>query len=70
MSGLDARTDGLTQGGVYQHHLTGAGEFSTGEMGNFQPALTQLRPGEAAWETVIGGPDQFRIDPRAASRTR
>ncbi len=40
MSGLDARTDGLTQGGVYQHHLTGAGEFSTGEMGNFQPALT------------------------------
>jgi hypothetical protein len=21
------------------HHLTGAGEFSTGEMGNFQPAL-------------------------------
>lgn len=22
------------------HHLTGAGEFSTGEMGNFQPALT------------------------------
>lgn len=42
MSGLDARTDGLTQGGVYQHHLTGAGEFSTGEMGNFQPALTFL----------------------------
>ncbi len=41
MSGLDARTDGLTQGGVYQHHLTGAGEFSTGEMGNFQPALTR-----------------------------
>jgi uncharacterized protein (DUF2249 family) len=32
--------------------------------------LEQLRPGEAAWETVIGGPDQFRIDPRAASRTR
>ncbi|MGA2773988.1 MAG: hypothetical protein ABSG26_24585, partial [Bryobacteraceae bacterium] len=23
------------------HHLLGAGEFSTGEMGNFQPALTQ-----------------------------
>ena len=22
------------------HHLAGAGEFSTGEMGNFQPALT------------------------------
>jgi hypothetical protein len=22
------------------HHLLGAGEFSTGEMGNFQPALT------------------------------
>lgn len=43
MSGLDARTDGLTQGGVYQHHLTGAGEFSTGEMGNFQPALTPAR---------------------------
>jgi len=40
MSGLEARTDGLTQGSVYQHHLVGAGEFSTGEMGNFQPALT------------------------------
>ena len=25
------------------HHLTGAGEFSTGEMGNFQPALTLER---------------------------
>ena len=24
------------------HHLAGAGEFSTGEMGNFQPALTKL----------------------------
>jgi hypothetical protein len=24
------------------HHLLGAGEFSTGEMGNFQPALTIL----------------------------
>jgi hypothetical protein len=23
------------------HHLLGAGEFSTGEMGNFQPALTE-----------------------------
>jgi hypothetical protein len=23
------------------HHLTGAGEFSTGDLGNFQPALTQ-----------------------------
>jgi uncharacterized protein (DUF2249 family) len=23
--------------------------------------LEQLRPGEAAWETVIDGPDQFRI---------
>jgi hypothetical protein len=22
------------------HHLTGAGEFSTGRMGNFQPELT------------------------------
>ena len=22
------------------HHLTGAGEFSTGDLGNFQPALT------------------------------
>ena len=25
------------------HHLAGAGEFSTGEMGNFQPALTRRR---------------------------
>jgi selenocysteine lyase/cysteine desulfurase len=25
------------------HHLLGAGEFSTGEMGNFQPALTQVK---------------------------
>ena len=25
------------------HHLMGGGEFSTGEMGNFQPALTLLR---------------------------
>ena len=24
------------------HHLAGAGEFSTGDLGNFQPALTQL----------------------------
>jgi hypothetical protein len=24
------------------HHLMGGGEFSTGEMGNFQPALTAL----------------------------
>jgi len=52
MSGLEARTDGLTQGSVYQHHLVGAGEFSTGEMGNFQPALThsdnaERRPGRA-----------------------
>ena len=23
------------------HHLTGAGEFSTGKMGNFQPELTE-----------------------------
>jgi hypothetical protein len=27
------------------HHLTGAGENSTGETGNFQPALTCLRKG-------------------------
>src|SRR5580693_17218 len=25
------------------HHPTGAGEFSTGEMGNFQPALTAFQ---------------------------
>ena len=25
------------------HHLTGAGEFSTGDLGNFQPALTSSR---------------------------
>jgi hypothetical protein len=24
------------------HHLTGAGEFSAGDLGNFQPALTGL----------------------------
>jgi len=41
MSGLNGRTDGLPQGGSYNHHLAGAGEFSTGEMGNFQPALTR-----------------------------
>jgi hypothetical protein len=38
MSGLDATTDGPRD--INQHHLAGAGEFSTGEMGNFQPALT------------------------------
>jgi hypothetical protein len=27
------------------HHPPGGGEFSTGEMGNFQPALTEIRPG-------------------------
>ena len=27
------------------HHLTGAGEFSTGDLGNFQPALTEVWAG-------------------------
>jgi hypothetical protein len=26
------------------HHLPGAGEFSTGDLGNFQPALTLWQP--------------------------
>jgi hypothetical protein len=26
------------------HHFTGGGEFSTGEMGKFQPALTRVEP--------------------------
>jgi hypothetical protein len=32
------------------HHLTGAGEFSTGDLGNFQPALTheQIREIQAS----------------------
>ena len=42
MSGLDGTADGLPQGDANQHHLAGAGEFSTGEMGNFQPALTPV----------------------------
>lgn len=41
MSGLEGRTDGLPQADINQHHLAGAGDFSTGEMGNFQPALTR-----------------------------
>ena len=33
------------------HHLMGGGEFSTGEMGNFQPALTKtsLELRQGAW---------------------
>ena len=41
MSGLEGGTDGLPQGDKNQHHLAGAWEFSTGELGNFQPASTQ-----------------------------
>jgi hypothetical protein len=37
------------------HHPTGAGEFSTGEMRNFQPALTEVRRGaEARQRTALG----------------
>ena len=34
------------------HHLTGAEEFSTGDLGNFQPALTEL--------TANGGSERDR----------
>ena len=44
MCSLDVRTAGLPQGGIDQHHLAGAGEFSTGTLGNFQPALTLGQP--------------------------
>jgi len=36
------------------HHLTGAEEFSTGDLGNFQPALT-LAPNLTVSSAVAGG---------------
>ena len=53
MSGLDGTADGLPQGDANQHHLAGAGEFSTGEMGNFQPALTHQT--DLAFQTTLLG---------------
>jgi len=43
------------------HHLMGGGEFSTGEMGNFQPALTLCRRGrwlELAVAPSLHGPPE------------
>jgi hypothetical protein len=40
------------------HHWLGAGEFSTGDWENFQPALTEMRetaPMEPAWNTISAG---------------
>ena len=53
MRGLDKRISGLPRGSTSQHHLTGAGEFSTGEMGNFQPALTP--PGKQSAPMTLQG---------------
>jgi hypothetical protein len=41
---------------IVNHHLTGGGEFSTGEMGNFQPALT----GRTAPVRHVGSRDRVR----------
>ena len=39
------------------HHLTGAGEFSTGDLGNFQPALTGLI-------FRLSGPEKYKVQDR------
>jgi len=36
--------------GTVNHHLAGGGEFSTGGMGKFQPALTSLSYGSGRYE--------------------
>jgi hypothetical protein len=35
------------------HHLAGAGEFSSGDLGNFQPALTELQELRAAFRIRV-----------------
>ena len=65
MRGLDKRISGLPRGSTSQHHLTGAGEFSTGEMGNFQPALTL---GDNTWPSQ--GLAVRRFPMRTASSSR
>jgi hypothetical protein len=40
--------------GTVNHHPTGAGEFSTGTMGNFQPVLTPLAEARPLDEPVAG----------------
>ena len=49
------------------HHLAGAGEFSTGDSGNFQPALTQAEITPAA---AVGGTrsSQMPLHPVPESR--
>jgi hypothetical protein len=37
------------------HHLAGAGEFSSGDLGNFQPALTLVSPVVVQGRTLIPG---------------
>lgn len=34
------------------HHLTGAGEFSTGTLGNFQPVLTPVEKGTETMDEI------------------
>jgi hypothetical protein len=40
------------------HHWLGAGEVSTGDLGNLRPALTEMRktaPMEPLWSTISAG---------------
>jgi hypothetical protein len=46
--------------GTVNHHLTRAGEFSTGDMGNFQPELTQVRA--LRWLPGVYAAPRTRLD--------
>src|SRR5579872_3519952 len=43
------------------HHLSGAEEFSTGDLGNFQPALTQQPHNEGGRQLFFGNEAAARL---------